>query len=81
MPKLGFIDTSNPELFGFVNPSNVIRGCHIIPAFSDGKTDQFLVGPSLARREADNGEDYFRYYVNMWVDRDMFMRFRGGGVG
>ncbi|KAH7877053.1 uncharacterized protein C8R40DRAFT_1168980 [Lentinula edodes] len=81
MPKLGFIDTSNPESFGFVDPSNVIRGCHIIPAFSDGKTDQFLVGPSLARREADNGEDYFRYYVNMWVDRDMFMRFRGGGVG
>ncbi|KAJ3848013.1 hypothetical protein EV368DRAFT_68637, partial [Lentinula lateritia] len=80
MPKLGFINSSNPESFGFVNPSNVIRGCHIIPAFSDGKTDQFLVGPSLARREADNGEDYFRYYVNMWVDRDMFMRFCGGGV-
>ncbi|KAJ3804112.1 hypothetical protein F5876DRAFT_70902 [Lentinula aff. lateritia] len=81
MPKLSFINTSNPESFGFVNPSNVIRGCHIIPAFSDGKTDQFLVGPSLARREADNGEDYFRYYMNMWVYRDMFMSFRGGGVG
>ncbi|KAE9382735.1 hypothetical protein BT96DRAFT_845113, partial [Gymnopus androsaceus JB14] len=100
MPKVGFIDAENPEAFGFVNPSDVLRACHIMPAPAYGKTDQFLVGPSLARRESDNHEDYFRYYVNMyvhsfikpfldfysrfysrWPDRDMFMRFRGGGVG
>ncbi|KAJ3766797.1 hypothetical protein FB446DRAFT_708323 [Lentinula raphanica] len=81
MPSLGFIDAHDPEAFGFVDPSDVIRACHIIPAYAYEKTTQFLPGPSLARQESDNNEDYFRYYVNMWVDRDMFMRFRGGGVG
>ncbi|KAJ3925142.1 MAG: hypothetical protein NXY57DRAFT_949196 [Lentinula lateritia] len=81
MPKLGFIDAVNPEAFGFVDPSEVLRGCHIIPAFEHGKTDQFLIGPSLARHENEDNEDFFRFYVNMWADRDMFMRFRGGGVG
>lgn len=98
MPQVGFIEAENPEAFGFVNPSDVIRGCHVIPAFNYGQTDQYLVGPSLARQESDCDEDYFRYYVNMyvsqifflacysrfysrWPDRDMFMRFRGGGVG
>ncbi|KAJ3925316.1 MAG: hypothetical protein NXY57DRAFT_89260 [Lentinula lateritia] len=46
-----------------------------------GKTDQFLNGPSLARQENEDNEDFFQFYVNMWADRDMFMRFRGGGVG
>ncbi|KAJ3849778.1 hypothetical protein EV368DRAFT_12582, partial [Lentinula lateritia] len=79
MPKLGFIDAVNPEAFGFVNASEVLRGCHIIPAFEHGKTDQFLIG--LARQENEDNEDFFRFYVNMWADCDMFMRFRGGGVG
>lgn len=67
MPKVGFIDVENPEAFGFVDPGNVLRGCHIMPAPEYGRTDQFLVGPSLARQESDNDEDYFRYYVNMYV--------------
>jgi hypothetical protein len=67
MPKVGFIDVENQEAFGFVNPADVIRACHIIPAFAHGKTDQFLAGHSLARRESENDEDYFRYYVSMYV--------------
>ncbi|KAJ3768540.1 hypothetical protein FB446DRAFT_602199, partial [Lentinula raphanica] len=83
MPSLGFIDAQaqDPEAFGFVDPSDVLRACHIVPGFAHEKTTQFLPGSSLARQESDKIEDYFRYYVNMWVDRDMFMRFRGGGVG
>ncbi|KAJ3755244.1 hypothetical protein EV360DRAFT_86085 [Lentinula raphanica] len=81
MPSLGFIDAQDPEAFGFVDPSNIIRACHVIPAFAYEKTSQFLPGSSLARQGSDKIQDYFRYYVNMWVDRDMFMRFRGGGVG
>ncbi|KAJ3833589.1 hypothetical protein F5878DRAFT_665520 [Lentinula raphanica] len=83
MPSLGFIDAQDPEAFGFVDPSNIICACHVIPAFAYEKTSQFLPGSgsSLARQGSDKIQDYFRYYVNMWVDRDMFMRFRGGGVG
>lgn len=68
MPKLGFIDASNPEAFGFIDPGNVIRGCHIEPAFALGTTDQFLVGPSIGRQERDKDMDYFRYYANMLVN-------------
>ncbi|KAE9391227.1 hypothetical protein BT96DRAFT_1001541 [Gymnopus androsaceus JB14] len=80
MPKLGFINANNPEAFGFLDPSNVIHGCHNEPAFAFGVTDQFLVGSSIAHQERDKDMDYFRYYVNMWPDHDMFMRFRGGGI-
>ncbi|KAG1831269.1 hypothetical protein EV424DRAFT_1573313 [Suillus variegatus] len=40
---------------------------------------QRLVDPTIARREED--PDWNFYYVNMFVDRDMFMQFRGGAVG
>ncbi|KAJ3849673.1 hypothetical protein EV368DRAFT_67254 [Lentinula lateritia] len=66
MPKLGFIDAVNPEAFGFVNPSEVLCGCHIIPAFEHEKTDQFLISPSLARQENEDNEDFFRFYVNIY---------------
>lgn len=67
MPKLGFIDANDPEAFGFLDPSSVIRGCHIEPAFISGTTDQFLIGPSIARQDRDGDMDYFCYYVNMYV--------------
>ena len=36
------------EAFGFVNPSHVIRGCHLIPVFHLQRTCDRL-GPSIAR--------------------------------
>jgi len=30
---------------------------------------------------ADGEEDWDSFYVNLFADRDMFIRFRGGGVG
>ncbi|KAG6807859.1 hypothetical protein H0H93_000922 [Arthromyces matolae] len=66
--------------FGFVDPANVLRATHLIPNFYRGRTDQYL-GPSISRREDEGDKDYERYYVNMFVDRDMFMRYTGGGIG
>jgi hypothetical protein len=39
LPKVGFVpeDVDSP-VFGFLDPSLVIRGCHLIPAFIDGLT-------------------------------------------
>ncbi|KAI0641472.1 hypothetical protein C8Q79DRAFT_1014402 [Trametes meyenii] len=52
-----------------------------MPAFAYGTTLDRL-GPSrLARRPSDEDEDYEYYYVGIFVDRDMFMRYLGGGVG
>ncbi|KIM66394.1 hypothetical protein SCLCIDRAFT_21897 [Scleroderma citrinum Foug A] len=35
----------------------------------------------IARDKAENNEHWDWDYVNFFVDRDMFMRYRGGGVG
>lgn len=51
--------------FSFVNPAEVIRGIHLIPAFAHGKTAE-LLGPSIARLQKDNDEDWQFFYVNMY---------------
>jgi hypothetical protein len=95
LPRIGFIDSS--DAFGFVDPREVIRGVHLIPAFAYGKTSD-LLSHSIARNPREKDLDWNYYYVNMWVihfrrnfnhinfyprmvDRDMFMRYHGGGIG
>ncbi|KAJ3552779.1 hypothetical protein NM688_g3974 [Phlebia brevispora] len=80
--RLGFVDADELGAFGFLDPSLVIRGVHLIPAFHYGRT-QDLLGPSILRRELDKEdcEDWKYYYVDMFVDRDMVMRYLGGGIG
>ncbi|KAJ3006675.1 hypothetical protein NUW54_g3842 [Trametes sanguinea] len=84
LPRLRFLDASDPDSvpFGFVDPCEVIRAAHIIPAFAHGTTEE-LLGPSkLARRgTAMMDSDYEYYHVGIFADRDMYMRHLGGGVG
>ena len=63
--RVGFIpDTEEGGAFGFLNPSDIIRAVHLIPAFAHGKTSQ-LLGPSMARQPHENNEDWIGFYVNM----------------
>ncbi|KAH9009230.1 hypothetical protein EDB85DRAFT_1881856, partial [Lactarius pseudohatsudake] len=79
--QVGFLDGhGDPGAFGFINPQDVIRAIHLIPAFQFERTSK-LLPPSMARHEDEGNEDYERYYVNMFVDRDMFMHFCGLGPG
>ncbi|THG92874.1 hypothetical protein EW026_g8186 [Hermanssonia centrifuga] len=80
--RIGFVDVDEPEqfAFGFLDPDLICRGVHVIPAFAHGKTSE-LLGPSVVRSVSDNDEDWVFYYVNIFADRDMFMRYLGGGVG
>jgi hypothetical protein len=50
--------------FGFVDPKDVLRGCHIIPAFAKGKRHTDEVGVS---RCAKDRHDYMLYYVGRCV--------------
>ncbi|KAG0703308.1 hypothetical protein DFH29DRAFT_998600 [Suillus ampliporus] len=78
---IGFFKQDDPsEGFGFIDPDHVIRGVHLIPGYQHGRTDTQL-GPSFVRPAEDDNKDFSCFYVNHFVDRDMFMRFRGGGVG
>lgn len=83
--------------FGFVDPRDVLRGCHIIPSFAGGKAHLDEVGLSHCAQDA---RDWARYYVGRcvttfksiftlhrlteirFVDRDMIMRYHWGlGIG
>ncbi|KAJ6457005.1 hypothetical protein C8R47DRAFT_1248481 [Mycena vitilis] len=77
--RIEFIPDSDAGAFGFVNPDEVIRGSHLIPAFAHGPTEA-ATRASLARRKGEF-DDWTYHYVNFFVDRDMFMRYLGGGVG
>ncbi|KAJ7155302.1 hypothetical protein C8R46DRAFT_1296775 [Mycena filopes] len=64
--RLGFLDHAGGGAFG---------AAHLIPAFHHGRTSS-LLPKSIARRPDQNDEDWNYYYVNWFVDRDMFMRYR-----
>ncbi|THG93522.1 hypothetical protein EW026_g7735 [Hermanssonia centrifuga] len=70
----------NAHPYWFLDPSQVIRGVHLIPSFAYGMTSEHL-GPSIVRPASDNDKDWLLYYVNIFADCDMFMRYLGGGVG
>ncbi|KAI6117765.1 hypothetical protein EV401DRAFT_1863153 [Pisolithus croceorrhizus] len=97
LPKVGFVPEGDYNAFGFLHPSFIIHGCHLIPSFSDGRTTALLrQGASVARHPTD--DDRCSLYINMCValypllskwldyqtrfaDRDMFCRFSAIGVG
>ena len=37
LDRLRFLPMSQDDAYGFVDPTNVIRSCHLIPAFSNGR--------------------------------------------
>ncbi|KAI0071897.1 hypothetical protein K474DRAFT_1577559, partial [Panus rudis PR-1116 ss-1] len=80
LPSVGYIEHTEPSPFGFVDPNQVIHAAHLIPDFSSGRTTQLLLR-SCIRNEDEDDEDWNLYYVNIFVDRDMFMWYLGGGVG
>lgn len=66
LPKLGFIPDSDDYAFGFLDPLLVIRGCHLLPAFADGKTNDLLIteGDTEARLPGQR-DDWANFYVGM----------------
>lgn len=66
LDRVGFVpfggDKDGPA-FGFLDPATVVRACHMIPTFAEGKTTD-LLPPSRFR---DAAGDYVNYYVNKCV--------------
>lgn len=97
LDRIQFTPMNDDNAFGFVDPSDILRGCHIIPAFRYGK--RHLDGKGLSTCAQDSS-DWVSYYVNRYlrsptmfmirnltfsgrfVDRDMLMRYYfGHGIG
>ncbi|ETW76921.1 hypothetical protein HETIRDRAFT_422272 [Heterobasidion irregulare TC 32-1] len=77
--SVAFIPEDDLAMFGFLDPKQIIRSVHVIPAFACGHISEQL-RPSIAQQPAKNDEDWERYYINMFVEHGMFMRFHGSGI-
>jgi hypothetical protein len=65
LPKVAFVEESDSDAFGFLDPSQVIRGAHLIPAFaSERGTSALRYGKSLAR-PGEELDDWEEHYVGM----------------
>lgn len=65
LPKVGFIPDTDEFAFGFLDPSLVLRGCHLIPAYVDGRTSHLLTVQNSAGRPPGEIDDWESFYVMM----------------
>jgi hypothetical protein len=65
LPKVGFVEDSDEDAFGFLDPDLVIRGSHLIPDFNSGRTPNLMSydGPTVAW-SPDEKDDWVNLYVN-----------------
>ncbi|KAG8911394.1 hypothetical protein FRC00_006579 [Tulasnella sp. 408] len=78
LERVGYVpDVNGPGAFGFIDPADVIRASHLVPAFHHGTRSDLLSSSQSVAFDFNGpeGEDY------EFSDRDMAMRNRGGGVG
>ncbi|KAL6307409.1 hypothetical protein BKA93DRAFT_816023 [Sparassis latifolia] len=80
LDRIGFIPASDNGAFGILDPADILRACHLIPVFALGCTNTLLQHSRLAWWEKET-DDWDRFYVNRFVDRDMIMRYMGCGIG
>jgi hypothetical protein len=66
LDSIRFPPMNENHSFGFVDPKDVLRGCHILPVFAKGKRQEDGIGISHC---AKDGKDYNQYFVGRWVRR------------
>jgi hypothetical protein len=63
LDRICFPPITDEHSFGFMDPADVLRGCHVVPAFSRGKAHPDGIGISHCARDA---KDWRVYYVNRY---------------
>ena len=80
LDSVRFPPLHDDDSFGFVDPVDILRGCHLLPTFSKGKRNKAGIDVS---RCAKDSKDYELYYVgryvqqccdNSVVDRDLILQ-------
>ena len=56
-----FLPMSDEDAFGFVDPANVLRACHVIPSFADGRLHPDGIAMSCC---ANDSGDWRQYHIN-----------------
>jgi len=66
--RLGFVPGNNGSAFGFLDPNQVLRAVHLIPAFHWGcVTTKYLPQSPIAHGIKDPDHDWQLYYIGMYV--------------
>ncbi len=63
---IGFVPEDDEAAFGFLDPDQIVRGVHLIPAFAFGRTAEML-RPSVVRHPDEKDKDWKFFYVNWSV--------------
>lgn len=66
LERLRFVSGPLAESVGFVHPSQVLRGCHLVPAFAHGRTLDYLPTTETSVLRDEDG-DWKYYYMNRFV--------------
>lgn len=61
LDQVEFVPMTEDDAFGFMDPSDVLRGCHIIPVFVKGRRHADGMGLSYC---AGDSSDWVAYYIN-----------------
>jgi hypothetical protein len=61
LDRIQFASITDGNAFGFIDPSDVLRSCHIVPAFARGRLHADGKGLSHC---AQDSSDWVAYYVN-----------------
>jgi hypothetical protein len=64
LKQLCFPPMATEDALGFVDPADIVRGCHIIPRFSQGRRHADGIG--ISRCVQDN-DDWNSYYIGQYV--------------
>ena len=64
LDKGRFVPMHRADAFDLIDPADVLRCCHLIPAFADGK--QHFDGIAISRNARD-ADDWKHYYINRYV--------------
>jgi len=66
LPKVGFVEDTDEDAFGFLDPDLIIRGSHLIPAFNSGRTCNLMSYDGLTvARFPNEKDDWVNFFVNM----------------
>jgi len=67
LPKIGFVESTDEYAFTFLDPTQAIRGAHLIPTFAEGRSSALLPARKSAAHVMNPNEedDWLNFYVNM----------------
>jgi hypothetical protein len=65
LPKIAFMEESDPDAFGFLDPGQVIQGTHLLPAFASGHGVSLLLQVKSSVHPEEQLDNWEEYYVGM----------------